>query len=354
MAVRATHPNIVRAVGLAGFQELVAGLGGDPVALLREGGLRPADLADPQRYVPYRSAAAVIEEAARSLGVRDFGLRLCAAQDVNALGILALIMQSASSVREGMLLGGKYIYFHSPAWGYRSFRDPDDGLECVEVFQLLSGLPDVPQITEMLVGYMCRMVAMLSDRALRPVRIHFRHARLGSEAQYRRHLGQIPCFKAAFDGIAMDPLAWRQPIPGRSQILQDFVERFLLGLSPGPRPSAADQVGAVLGNLVRVDMADLATVARALGQHPRTLQRRLRVEGARFELLRDAARKAWARELLDQPGLGLAQVAQMLGFADQSVLTRACRRWFGDAPKRLRVGAEAARGGVGGGPSAAG
>lgn len=336
-----THLNIVRAASLRGFESLVRDLGGDPAAILNSCGLKLGDLADPDRYLPYDHAALAIEQAARTLKVRDFGLRLSAGQDMNTLGLLALIMQSASSVREGMLLGTKYLYFHNPALGHRNFMDASQELECLEVFQQLQSLPDMPQVTELCVTYLCRLISVLSDDALRPALIHFRHAPIGSHAQYVRHLGQSPRFNSAFDGISIDPLAWRQPLPSHNQILQDFVSRFLVGLSCAEEQSVSNQVRRVLQTLARLGAFDLGTVARALEQHPRTLQRRLQAEGVVFEELREEAKKQWARQLLDQPGLSLAQVAQMLGFADQSVLTRACQRWFGAAPKRLRRGTAA-------------
>ncbi|MCC8961357.1 AraC family transcriptional regulator [Bradyrhizobium sp. Pear76] len=337
------HLNIVRAAALSGFETLVRDLGGDAATILRSCALDIEDLDDPERYIPYRNVALAVEEAARLLQVRDFGLLLCAMQDVNSLGLLALVIQSASSVREGVLLGAKHVYFHNPALGYRNFMDSGEGLECVEVFQRLTALPSLPQVTEICVAYLCRIVGMLSDGTLRPAAIHFRHAPVGADTQYRRHLGQTPRFNAAFDGISVDPLAWRRPIPSRNQLLQQFVERFLVGSSLPREQSVSDQASNVLRSLVRAGMADLGTVASAMGQHPRTLQRRLRAEGAVFEELRDAARKTWARQLLVQPGLSLIHIAHLLGFADQSVLTRACQRWFGAAPKRLRQDATAPR-----------
>lgn len=333
--------SLVRAAALAGFEELVRAHGGDPAAILRTCGLSLVDLADPERYVSDQAASLAAEEAARALGVRDFGLRLCALQGLETLGLLGLVIQSAPTVREGMMQGAKYIHFHTTTLGYRTFMAPDEGLECVEVFQRPQSLPDLPQVTELRVAYMCRLAHMLSDGALRPTAIHFRHEPVGSSAQYRRHLGQLPRFRAAFDGIALDPLAWRQPMPRHNRLLQQFVERFLLGVLPGREAGVADQVRSVLGNLVRVGMADLSTVAHALGQHPRTLQRRLRAEGAVFEELRDDARKAWVSQLLAQPSLSLGHIAQLLGYADQSVLTRACQRWFGASPRRLRRGSHA-------------
>lgn len=336
------HLNIVRAAALAGFGDLVSGLGGDPNAILRSCALDPAALTDPDRYISYRNVARAIDAAARNLNLSDFGLRLCALQDINSLGLLALVMQSASSVREGMLLGARYVYFHNSALGYRSFMDPGGELECLEVFQRLGTDAEMLQVTEICVSYQCRLLVLLSGGAVRPASIHFRHAPIGSEAQYRQHLGQMPCFNAAFDGVSVNSLAWRRPLPPNNrspqhnQLLQRFLGDFLMGLSPPREQAVADQVRNVLGNLVRTEMTGLGTVARILGQHPRTLQRRLKAEGAVFEDLRDAARKEWAGQLLHQRDLGLAHIAHLLGFADQSVLTRACQRWFGATPKRLR------------------
>lgn len=330
--------NLVRAAALAGFEELVGEHGGDVAAILGACGLGLDDLRDPERYLPSDAVGLAIEEPAHALGVRDFGLRLCARQGVETLGLLGLIIQSASTVREGMIQGGKYVHFHNPTLGYRTFMTPDGRGECLEVFQRSASAPNLPQVNELCVAYMCRLADVLSGGSLRPVSIHFRHAPVGSSAQYRRHLGLLPLFHAPFDGITIEPMAWRQPMPSRNPQLQRFVERFLLGASVARGAHIGEQVQSLLGNLIRAGMADLGTVARILDLHSRTLQRRLRAEGIAFEELRDRARKDWASQLLQQPGMSLGQMAQLMGYADQSVLTRACQRWFGRTPRQLRKG----------------
>ncbi|MDO5623070.1 MAG: AraC family transcriptional regulator ligand-binding domain-containing protein [Pseudomonadota bacterium] len=330
--------SLVRAAALAHFDELVRSLGGDPAALLRACRLAPHDLTDLDRYLPYRCVALAIEGAPKALAAPDFGLRLCALQSVDTLGLLSLAIQSAPTVREGMLQVDKYVHFHNPALTFRNFMAPGEGLECLEVIHRRQPLAEMPQITEICVSYLCRLIDLLSEGALRPAAIHLRHAPLGSSAQYRHHMAQLPRFRSTFDGIAMDPLAWRRPLPRHNRLLQQFVERFLPGIGqpPGRDAPMADQVRAVVGSLMRVGKADLAAVARVLKQHPRTLQRRLCAEGVLFEGLRDAARADWARQLLAQSGLSLGDISNLLGFADQSVLTRACQRWFGAAPRQLR------------------
>src|SRR6218665_92011 len=202
--------SLVRAAGMAGFEDLVRRCGGDPAAILRTGGLAPGDLVNPERYLPTRCAALAIETAARTLGAPDFGLRPSPPQPPYTLPLLP---PPAPPVREGMLQGPKYIRFHTATLGYRTFMAPGEGLECLEVFQRQQPLPDAPQFAEICVAYLCRLADVLSAGALRPTVIYFRHAPVGSSAQYRRHLGQLPRFNAAFDGIAIDPQAWRQPMP---------------------------------------------------------------------------------------------------------------------------------------------
>jgi AraC-like DNA-binding protein len=328
--------DIVRAGGLAGFDSLVRSLGGSPSLILRRAGLRVDDLADPDRYLPYRNVLLAIEEAATELKSPDFGLRLSAVQDVNILGTLALAIQSAPTMREGMLLGAKNMHFHTPGIGFKDFRSDDGRTECLEFFFRFPQAPIAPQAVEHVVGHLCNLVALLSDRSIRPVGIYFRHGKIGSSEQYIQHLGQLPRFNAAFDGISVDPLEWRRPLQTRNAVLQTFVERFLLGIRPSQDHPIADQVREVLCNLTRIGPVDLRDVSRVLELHPRTLQRRLRADGVAFEDLRDAARRTLAIELLAQPHVSLAHIAQLLGFADQSVLTRACQRWFGNTPKRMR------------------
>lgn len=328
--------DIVRAGGLVGLETLVRDLGGDLEAGLGRYGLKPADLADPDRFLRYSSAVLALEAMAVDLGAPDFGLRLSALQDLEFYGLLWLIIQSAPTVREGMLLGIKHVSFHVPAQGYRNFRSADGQLECVEMFQRVPALPSLPQTAENAVGHLHRIVLALSDHKLRPTEIHFRHHQIGSEVQYRRHFGLLPHFSSDFDGIAVSPAGFRQPIATQSPLLRQFVERFLAGVTPDQQQTTKQQVASLLHNLVRANMAELATVAAVMGQHPRTLQRRLAKEGAGFGALRDEARKDWASQLLAQRSLSLVQIADMLGYSDQSVLTHACQRWFGVTPLRLR------------------
>ena len=80
----------------------------------------------------------------------------------------------------------------------------------------------------------------------------------------------------------------------------------------------------------------LEGVAARLGRPPRSLQRRLKAEGISYNGILDELRHDLALRYLGQRDLSLAEVAFLLGFAEQSVFQRAFRRWTGTSPAEWR------------------
>ncbi|MCY1169594.1 hypothetical protein D9M73_96390 [compost metagenome] len=77
-------------------------------------------------------------------------------------------------------------------------------------------------------------------------------------------------------------------------------------------------------------------IASSLALTDRTLQRRLHAEKTSFQQLLDEARSELARKYLTEEHHSLGQVADMLGFVDQSNFFRACKRWFDLPPGQYR------------------
>ena len=77
-------------------------------------------------------------------------------------------------------------------------------------------------------------------------------------------------------------------------------------------------------------------MARELGLSDRTLQRRVDDDGTTFRKLLLEARQELAREYLNRPDIGVAEVAYLLGFEDSNSFYRAFRRWEGTTPAQLR------------------
>lgn len=74
-----------------------------------------------------------------------------------------------------------------------------------------------------------------------------------------------------------------------------------------------------------------------LGMSVRSLQRALAGHRVSFSDLVEQARIARARNLLADRSLTIAEIVLMLGFSEQSAFTRACKRWLGMPPIKLRA-----------------
>jgi AraC-like DNA-binding protein len=80
----------------------------------------------------------------------------------------------------------------------------------------------------------------------------------------------------------------------------------------------------------------LTVVAGTMAIGPRTLQRRLRDQGADFKKLVDDTRRRFALRYLGDRKNTLTEVAYLLGYSEVSAFNRAFKRWTGSTPSDYR------------------
>lgn len=84
-------------------------------------------------------------------------------------------------------------------------------------------------------------------------------------------------------------------------------------------------------------LPDLPDAAAALDTSPRTLRRRLRAEGSSFTQVLLETRMQLARDYLRTTSVPVGEIASLLGFADESSLTRSFRRVYAVTPRQFRA-----------------
>lgn len=111
----------------------------------------------------------------------------------------------------------------------------------------------------------------------------------------------------------------------------------LLESQPHRTPLAA----IVRSRLVRTpsDMPSFEDIAAELHMSSRSLRRRLADEGSTYRSLREEVATALAIELLSVVGLTVGEVADRLGYRDQTSFAHAFTRWTGTPPSTHRRGA---------------
>lgn len=134
------------------------------------------------------------------------------------------------------------------------------------------------------------------------------------------------------------------PLLSSDPVLFDMHQRVIESrLARLGHASAAHRVTEEIIHRLHLGEPRREDIASSLAMADRTLQRRLRDEDTNFQQLLDDARRDLAQKYLAEDRYTLAQVADLLGFADQSNFFRANKRWFGVSPGQYRarlVGAE--------------
>ncbi|KPK39708.1 MAG: hypothetical protein AMJ69_04945 [Gammaproteobacteria bacterium SG8_47] len=79
------------------------------------------------------------------------------------------------------------------------------------------------------------------------------------------------------------------------------------------------------------------SIARALNMSLRTLQRKLREEGATYKELLDGTRRDLATRYIENSSVSVSEITYLLGFSEPSNFSRAFRRWTGKSPSAYRA-----------------
>lgn len=325
----------MRAEALRGFRELAAELGGDGDALLTASGIDPAALHDPDSYLPYRRVIAVVERAAKALKCPDLGLRMAQLTGADMLGPLAVAMYNAPSVRASMLIAQRHFHFHNPSV-VLAIAPCEGGDEMISLDLRMRRPPRCPQTFERGVATVHLFLRSVCGAAYAPKDIYFAHAVLSPPSVYRAIFGVAPVFNAPYAGVAVSSALLDMPLESDARVRR-VAEHFLETAAPLEATDAlTPRARAIIVRLMRAGEVLQGDLAHSLGMHERTLQRRLQAEGATFEALRDDVRRELAQAHLAQRGVPLAHIAEMLGYAEPSAFTRACQRWFGQAPRDVR------------------
>lgn len=120
--------------------------------------------------------------------------------------------------------------------------------------------------------------------------------------------------------------------PALREMAQAYVSRYLFASGRG----VSARVRQALRIHLPSDKANKVDIAAMLALHPRTLQRQLADEDTSFEAIKEELRQELLLQYLKQTNMPLSQIAGILGYSEQSALSRACQRWYGMSPRALR------------------
>ncbi|MEV6697481.1 AraC family transcriptional regulator ligand-binding domain-containing protein [Streptomyces sp. NPDC051453] len=335
--------SLIRGTSLQGFPELVTELGADPAPLLAAAGVAREAVGSHDVFVGYRNLVTAVESAALATGAADFGRRLALKQGLEILGPLAAAARTAPTTGKAFQAVHRSMALYSPAIVLPVDQPP--GADHVRLrFEIaVDGLPAHRQVTELSLAATVRAFRLIIGPDFTPISLHLPHDALVPEAEYRRYFGCPVRFAEPFSGFLVRPDDLNRPLRSDSAV-HDVVQQYLSSITPGfTGGNVTGPVRMLVRRLLPAGNLDRDMIAAHLSLHPRTLQRRLAVEETTFADLVDSVRREEAERYLRDTDMPMGRMAGLLGYSEQSVLTRACRRWFGASGsghrRALRAGA---------------
>lgn len=330
-------PGVIRARALTGFADLVARHGGDAAALLASAGLAPQVLDAPEMPLALPQMALLLHNSASMLGVPDFGLQLARSRDVNVLGPVALFARHAATVGEACAAIVRNLPYHTP--GVQLQIAPDPGRAghtqiCIEA-ALGAGVPR-QQIFELWLGMVQNFLLSVTHDSGSDWVADFRHSSTLPATGYSQYFSGSVRSQQKLDRVSLPTRLMEVPVAPGNSMLQEAAERYISSVIRRYPLDIVQQVEALVQRDLASGGGNLVQIARQLGLHERTLQRRLKEQGVFFEDIVDRLRRARAEEFLSHPAIPLAQVASLLGYTEQSSFIRVCKRWFDTTPQVYR------------------
>lgn len=328
----------VPALFARGYLSLAAEHGHAMSEVLDLAGITPAQGLSEQGW-PVDDYARLIIAISALLGPIGIGIEMGWRMPPTAMGSLGAAVLSSATGRDALAVCQRFWHFYGI--GLTLDVAIDNGV-CTLAFHTQPALvPDThrPSVLEGAVAGFVRGITGMQRIAPQQLTVWFDFDEPVYAERVRRRLGDDVHWGMPTCCIRLPAHLLDEPLPQASPLaLQDALRQCeqaerLLG-------KRTDEVAErVRRELVLQDdgYPSLEAVAERLSMSTRTLRRRLQEQGLGFMDLLLAARRRDALSLLERQALEVAQVAQMLGYADPANFTRAFRQWTGQTPSAWRA-----------------
>jgi AraC-like DNA-binding protein len=324
----------IRLSVLAGLPELLDELGHDPAPILASVGLQQSWFADTDVRIAFATVGQLITHCIAVTHYSHIGLGLGARIRPSMLGIGGFIVQHATDVRTALEDLIHYLSLHDEGGVVTLASVGNTSLLGYSVYQ--DKVAEIGQIVFAALAAGNNIMQSLCGPQWRPREVLVTCPRPQEVSVYEGFF-KAPVRFGATENALVFAADWLRVQPPRSDpLIYAYLKQQAGELRASRNFETARGLKPLLRILLLTQNCTMPEAARQLGMHSRTLGRRLRAEGTSFREEVASARCAMARQLLEQSVLPLAEVAEMLGYAELSAFAHAFKQWSAMTPGEWR------------------
>jgi AraC-like DNA-binding protein len=339
MRAKGVSQQLVRIGALQNLDKLLAQFGLDPVAELAKLDMHPDMFQDGELLISVCNAAAVLEHGTEVTACPDFPLRLAAAQDLSMAGVLALLLQTASTLRAALQELCQYQHVHH-AQSVNWHLEDLGSAATFSIFIDAEGLSPLQHrlVVDLGLGQGHRVIKALTEGRVRLNHVRLRCGRTDEMQSYRAFFQAPVEFNAEADGLVLPAGSLDVPLSHPDAQMHEAVRQQVSAIgAAGEDASLIHEVRTIIRSLLPTGNYSVERVAQCYACDKRTLQRYLREEAdTTYQTLLDDVRFELVQHYLRDSQMPMTQLSYVAGFTDPSNFARAFRKRFRMSPKQWR------------------
>lgn len=324
-----------RASKLTGIADIAPDRG-DLLAHMRAVGIEADALRKSDISIDYAAFCALLHNCAVAWDMPDIGLRMAGLQGLDLLGPVALIVRMERTFRSAMNAICENLIIHSNAILAVLEETPGTDTATV-VLDIRSDIPDSRENTELILAQANVVIDAIAEMDVPLVEVAFRHAKGASAPAVSKFFGCPVRYGAERNALSFDRDILDLAVQRSDHAFHTLIQRYLMTSKAEVASNFVDEARREVSRQMELGTCTLENVARGLKISTRSMQRQLRTNNTTFGDLVDEWRQDRALSLVLNTRLPLSEVSGALGYSEQSVFTKAFRRWYGIAPLRYRT-----------------
>jgi AraC-like DNA-binding protein len=310
----------------------VAAQGRDATPMRQLPGVRGRDLGDPDLRVPEGALVEIWRLARQITGDDKVGLRLANVVPAGTFDLLEYAFRSSATLSSGLDQIARFGRVMSDRAAPVISRE-DDSLA------IIWGEVAPPPRVDFAMALVVRLAREATGADIIPLDVSLMHASQGRADDHRAFFQGRVRFEQPANRLTFAASDANRPLRSADSALAGVVRRRLekmLAQLHEASDSVSDRLRRVLLPTLARGEPTAAMASRELAMSQRTLQRRLQSEDTSFTRVLDGVREELARALLREPGVGIAEIAFLLGYSEPAAFHRSFRRWTEQTPLEYR------------------
>lgn len=325
---------MVRIGPILALPSVLRNLGADPKEVLAEAGFDLALFDDPDNPISVAARGHMLAHCAARIGCPHLGLLMVKQAGLNALGLVGMLVKYSPDV--GTALRGLVKFLHLQVCDAETRLETAGQLAILSYGTLQPGIEAATQIADGAIGIMYNIMRSLCGPGWKPKEVRFTHGKPDDVLPYRNFFHAPLVFDSDQNAVVFAGDWLSRPLCLADPDLHRLLLKQIAAIEVRYADDFPAQVRSLLRPALLTGQARSDRIAALFSMHSRTLSRRLNDCGTSFQALLDEGRFEIARQMLEDPRIGVNQIAMTLDYADSSAFTRAFRRWSGTTPAQWR------------------